>query len=208
VNGKLIVRGGMAAAAGAVATVLGFGIAQAATPAPPGVIHACYSKLTGRLRVISPPVSCRRDEQPLTWNRAGPSGPAGSPGPSGPQGPQGDPGPSGPPGPAGSSGVGHMVQERKDVSVPFGKAFNSDVQVDVVCPDGYVAMSGGWGRNGYFANADQEVWVPTLDAPGLVADGNGQDWHVGLAQMGTPYTPAPGDPTSWTLSVFVNCLPK
>lgn len=41
-NRKLITRGGIAVAAGVAATVLGFGIAQAATPDPSGVIHACY----------------------------------------------------------------------------------------------------------------------------------------------------------------------
>lgn len=97
-----------------------------------------------------------------------------------------------------------MVQERKDASVPFGKPFNSVVQVDVSCPNGYTAISGGYGRTGGFANADQEVWVPVMD----FVDPNGQWYHVAEAQMGTPYTPAPGDPTSWTLSAFVNCLPE
>jgi hypothetical protein len=33
---------------------LGFGIAQAAILDSSGVIHACYNKVTGTLRVISP----------------------------------------------------------------------------------------------------------------------------------------------------------
>ena len=97
-----------------------------------------------------------------------------------------------------------MVQERKDVSVAFGKAFGTRVQVDVSCPDGYVAVSGGYGPTGSFADADQEVWVPVMD----FVDPNGQWYHLAEVQMGTPYTPIQGDPTSWTLSAFVNCLPE
>ena len=97
-----------------------------------------------------------------------------------------------------------MVQERKDVSVAFGKAFGTYAQVSVSCPDGYVAVSGSYGRTGSFANADQEVWVPVTD----FVEPNGQWYQLDEVQMGTPYTPAPGDPTSWTLSAFVNCLPE
>jgi len=39
---------------------LGFGIAQAAIPDSSGVIHACYNKLTGTLRVISSSASVPR----------------------------------------------------------------------------------------------------------------------------------------------------
>jgi len=68
-----------------------------------GVIHACKSK-HGALRVAA---MCRRTEQPLVWNVAGPKGDPGDPGPAGPAGPpgaDGQPGPAGPEGPAGPQG--------------------------------------------------------------------------------------------------------
>ena len=62
-NRKLITRGGAAAAGGLAAAMLGFGVVQAAIPASSGVIHACYNKLTGRLRVIDSSASCSRAEK-------------------------------------------------------------------------------------------------------------------------------------------------
>jgi hypothetical protein len=183
-NRKLITRGGGAVAGGLAAAMLGFGVSQAAIPDSSGVIHACFNKLTGRLRVINSSASCSRTEKSLTWNQTGPSGPPG------PSGPKGSPGPSGPPGPAGSSGASGMVQERKDVSVAFGKAFGTRVQVDVSCPDGYVAVSGGYGPTGSFADADQEVWVPVMD----FVDPNGHWYHFGRGTDGHSLHAHPGRP--------------
>ena len=61
-------------------------IAYAAIPDPNGVIHGCYMKTNGSLRVIDPSSSrCSPNEVPIAWNqtgREGPAGPAGPPGPS------------------------------------------------------------------------------------------------------------------------------
>ena len=57
---KLLIRGAMAAGAGGGRRRAGFGIAQAAIPDSSGVIHACYNKLTGALRVISSSASMPR----------------------------------------------------------------------------------------------------------------------------------------------------
>jgi len=88
------------------------GIAFATIPDGSGVIHACYSKSGGSLRVIDSSVtSCGQNETALTWNNAGPRGPQGVPGPqgpvgpAGPQGPEGATGPAGPQGPAGPEGA-------------------------------------------------------------------------------------------------------
>ena len=111
------------------ALVLGFGIAQAAVPNSSSVIHACYNKPTGRLRVVDSSASCRSAERPLTWNQNGPSGPPGPPGSTG------GPGPSGPP------GVTDLVVIHNDVTVPNGSAAAS-----VYCPkDHPYATGGGWG---------------------------------------------------------------
>ncbi len=97
--GGLIVGAGVVAAATAVASV----------PDQHGVITGCYSKTTGRLRVIDPSAgeTCTKNENQLTWNQQGPPGPAGpsgAPGAAGATGPSGPPGPFGPPGPTGASG--------------------------------------------------------------------------------------------------------
>jgi hypothetical protein len=94
---RLIVSGSVIA--GALAIV------HATIPDSAGVIHACYSKSGGSLRVIDRSVtSCGQNETELTWNNVGPRGPQGLPGPQGPQGPAGPQGPEGPTGPAGPQG--------------------------------------------------------------------------------------------------------
>lgn len=76
------------------------GGALAAIPGKDGVVHACYSKNGGRLRVVDPgkrgPAGkCRKDEralaldQPLPRGAQGPQGPAGTTGPAGAGGAQG-----------------------------------------------------------------------------------------------------------------------
>jgi hypothetical protein len=86
-------------------------VAYAAIPDSGGVIHGCYQKNVGNLRVIDPASdSCRPSEIAITWSQTGPQGipgpqgPAGPAGPQGPQGPKGDTGATGPAGPAGPAG--------------------------------------------------------------------------------------------------------
>lgn len=59
-------------AAGA-AVALAVGVAQAAIPDSEGVIHACYSRNGGALR-ISDTGSCKASEVALSWNHVGPAG--------------------------------------------------------------------------------------------------------------------------------------
>lgn len=90
---------------GAVVLVLGI-IAFASIPDSNGVVHGCYKKSGGTLRVIDDATSqCDpRAEIPLIWNQTGPQGPQGPAGPQGPQGLQGLTGPQGPAGPEGPEG--------------------------------------------------------------------------------------------------------
>jgi hypothetical protein len=70
------------------------GVAYAVIPDSSGVIHGCYDKVTGRLRVYDAansgkqlPAACNSlFERQLDWNATGP------PGPAGPKGDKGDPG--------------------------------------------------------------------------------------------------------------------
>jgi hypothetical protein len=68
----------LAAAAG---VALAAGVARATIPDGAGVIHACYSRSGGALRVLDDSVtSCKAAETSLAWGVAGPVGP---PGPAG-----------------------------------------------------------------------------------------------------------------------------
>lgn len=88
---------GVAVLAGSAAAV----IAYASIPDAGGVIHGCYQKNAGSLRVIDPSTdSCRSSEVPLNWNQTGPAGATGARGPTGPAGTDGPQGPAGPAGPS------------------------------------------------------------------------------------------------------------
>jgi Collagen triple helix repeat (20 copies) len=106
------VRGAVFAAVLLVLAV-GVGVATGSIPDSGGVIHGCYQKNEGQLRVIdsSQGDSCRPSETALSWNQqgpqgtAGPQGPKGDTGATGPQGPQGATGDTGPQGPKGDTGA-------------------------------------------------------------------------------------------------------
>jgi hypothetical protein len=87
------------------------GVAYASIPDSSGVIHACYLRSGGSLRVVDASVTgCKSTETALNWNQQGPPGPAGPAGPAGPTGATGATGatgPAGPAGPAGTSGAAH-----------------------------------------------------------------------------------------------------
>jgi Collagen triple helix repeat (20 copies) len=81
------------------------GVAYAQIPDGGGVIHGCYAKSGGALRVIDGSVTnCKSTETSLNWNQMGPQGPVGPQGPMGPTGPTGPAGPTGPQGPKGDTG--------------------------------------------------------------------------------------------------------
>ena len=62
------------------------GIAYATIPDGGGVIHACYQKNQGALRVIDTDKAqtCASSESPLIWSQTGQQGQQGPPGPTGP----------------------------------------------------------------------------------------------------------------------------
>ena len=104
------------------------GVAYATIPDGAGVIHACYQKQGGQLRVIDTGngAGCTQFEQGLNWNQTGPQGLQGPPGPQGVQGPkgatgaQGQPGsqgPTGAQGPAGATHAYHVWSENVFVSL-------------------------------------------------------------------------------------------
>jgi hypothetical protein len=89
-----------------VGAVLAGGAALASIPDSSGVIHGCYQKNVGNLRVIDPSAgdSCRPSEIAISWSQTGPQGPPGPQGPKGDTGATGATGPAGPAGPPGPKG--------------------------------------------------------------------------------------------------------
>jgi len=79
------------AAAACILTAGGWLTAYASIPDSSGIIHACYVKASGSLRVIDTSVgsTCRIGETPLDWSQTGPQGSQGPQGPQGPAGPAG-----------------------------------------------------------------------------------------------------------------------
>jgi collagen triple helix repeat protein len=130
------------AALAALAALALSGIAYATIPDDNGVIHGCYAKSGGSLRVIDAGVTnCSKSETSLNWNvkgATGPVGPQGAQGAQGAQGPQGPAGPQGPQGPQGAqgpSGFSHGYFASADnVAVAQEPAYSN--QVSAIVPDG------------------------------------------------------------------------
>jgi hypothetical protein len=85
------------------------GVAYASIPDSTGVVHGCYGKLNGSLRVIDTAKSqkCASNELALNWNQTGPKGATGArgvAGPDGAMGPRGVTGLQGVTGPTGATG--------------------------------------------------------------------------------------------------------
>jgi hypothetical protein len=132
----------------AAALLVVAGVAYATIPDSGGVIHGCYSKSGGSLRVIDVSVTnCQKSETALDWNVQGqqgpqvPAGPQGAPGQQGPAGPQGNPGPQGPAGPPGPSGLSHgYLASTSNVPISQAPAF-SEVALLSAVPDGNYMVS-------------------------------------------------------------------
>ena len=89
-----------------------------------GVIHGCYVRKSGSLRVVSPGRQCRHNESAVAWSR---DGRPGVPGIAGPQGPTGAAGVDGQPG----AQTGHAT-------LPAGPtlAGSTSVAIDLASPGG------------------------------------------------------------------------
>jgi hypothetical protein len=94
----------------AAAVALATGVAFGAIPDSGGVIHACYNKTNGKVRVTdatNPKLGAcvASTETALDWNRQGPQGDPGTQGPTGAKGDPGAQGPAGAPGAKGDTGA-------------------------------------------------------------------------------------------------------
>ena len=114
-------------AAALIAALAVAGTAFAAIPDSGGVIHGCYLKNAGLLRVIDTARSrCSPIETAIQWSQTGPQGPEGAIGPQGPTGAKGDTGAAGPAGPAGA--VGPAGPAGASLTVTFAIAGSVDLE--------------------------------------------------------------------------------
>jgi hypothetical protein len=141
------------------------GIAFATIPDSSGVVHGCYSKTSGALRVIDTGKSqkCAISELAVSWNQTGPKGAAGPVGPTGPAGNVGPKGSTGAQGPQGTYGNANLtlVQTTTYITAYSTQAF-------AYCPGGKRIVSGG-----YVFPHNYSFRIP-IDRPALTLDG----WEV------------------------------
>ena len=175
-----------------VGAVVGAGLAGgavtfAAIPDSGGVIHGCYQKNVGNLRLIEPSAgdSCRPSEVGIDWSQTGPKGAPGPQGPPGPQGAQGVPGPKGdtgatgqpgpqgatgaqgPPGATGATGAQgpQGPQGATGAQGPQGAAGPTFVATGVVSADGTLLVAVG--RRPTVTRESQGVYTFTLTGMGV-----------------------------------------
>lgn len=138
-----------------VASVAAVGVAWAAIPDNFGVIHSCYAKSGGSLRVIDTVGTCKNGETALDWNQIGPQGPAGPTGATGPTGPTGATGPQGPVGPAqpGSSiNVEVVAGDSQNITLAPG----TDTNLNATCPPNSDAVGRNFRTGGGLFTVDQD----------------------------------------------------
>jgi hypothetical protein len=96
------------------------GLAVAAVPDSSGRIAACYSKKSGKVRLLVKGSRCPRGQKLIRWNQRGPAGVAGAAGSPGTPGQPGQPGQPGEPGQPGSSAASLLTVNTKNVPAPAG----------------------------------------------------------------------------------------
>src|SRR5436190_344650 len=170
---KTKTRRRMFVVAALIAAAAGAGAAFATIPDGNGVIHGCYQKSGGALRVIDAGVTnCAQKETSLDWNvkgaagpqgppgLAGMTGPAGATGAAGPPGPEGPAGAAGPAGPAGPPGPG--VSGYQVVVDTMSVDAHSEGLLPLHCPLGTNVLGGGGGGYGFHL----EKSIPIVGTPG------------------------------------------
>lgn len=106
-------------------------VALGSIPDGNGVIHSCYGKSGGNLRVLDAAnTTCGGNETGLTWNTTGPAGP---------QGPKGDKGEKGDTGAAGLSDAYWSRQwSEVDIDYPYAQAPRTTVNYLALPPGKYI----------------------------------------------------------------------
>ena len=180
-----------------VAAVAG-SAAFAAIPDAGGVVHGCYVKSGGSLRVIDASVTkCKSTETSLDWNQQGQQG---LPGPQGPKGDTGATGATGPQGPKGDTGsgvlktIGGLVSDTGTLQIGSGLTSSKADTGDYVLtfPAGTwqsfpVIQVTPFGLPGFF---------PVAEISSLIAYGDGSAVaHILISKTAGTFTP--GDASFW-----------
>ena len=149
-----------------VGALVGGSVAYASIPDSSGIIHGCYQKNIGNLRVVDPSTdACRPSEVGLDWNQTGPTGAAGPTGPKGGTGATGRTGPTGSGGPTGATGPtgpAGIVGLRMVLGLPTIVAAHTNSESTVSCPAGDIAVTGD-----VFVNpsvATEDLTIVTIDS--------------------------------------------
>ncbi len=206
---KLGRLGAVAPVAAVLVLAIGVGAAMGVTSGGTAVVHGCYLKSSGRLRIVSGP-RCHKGEKSLSWNQRGSQGlkgaqglpgsqgPQGSLGPQGSRGPQGVPGPAGPKGDAGQQGPkgdsgaqgppgtpGSQITltgSESQESLVCGDGTCQQIGSEVAeCPSGAVPVSGG-----FFEDSNLSAFVDAVlfTSPVMESDGT-LGWGVVIADVDT-----------------------
>jgi hypothetical protein len=177
--GGSLVRTAIATGAVVGTALAGASIVNAVNaPDQTAIVHGCYARKDGVLRIVDPGVQCDATEVALDWLRAGRNGPTG---PTGATGAPGDTGPVGPTGAAGADGRPLAPQRVTSTASGAGR-----LSVVAACPSGTRAASGGW------SSSSRSPAVVLQSGPAQDAAG----WRVTAAHAGR-----------WTLAASAVCAP-
>jgi len=173
------------------------GAAWAAIPGPAGIIHGCYSRHSGALRVIDTAAAgkCRHKEAALSWSETGPPGPRGGRGATGPRGATGAGGAAGAPGAQGPSNAYSATQA---TAVALGAGGRSVLKLSLPAGRYVVSASVNVANTDATNEGAESVTCVMYDTPTTTAEVSGAatvPWVAGIQASET--VPLDG---AWRLS--------
>ena len=137
------------------------------------VIHGCYHKSDGTLRVVDSPTKCKNSEIPLDWSQTGPQGPAGTNGVNGLNGADGE---------DGAPGLSGLVRVQEDA--PFDGVATKEVIA--ACPEGKKVIGGGYLHFLGGPTVVPRTNTPTIDLDAWIVDATeftGADWSISAVAL-------------------------
>ena len=160
--------------------------AVSAIPGPDGVIHGCYKKRGGSLRLVPASRKCSRRELAIAFNQTGPRGPRGrtvvgrrgATGLTGTTGPKGETGAQGGSGPAGPGMSSFSTTFAQNAEVPPLATLGNGITVTGFCASGAVDVtvqasaparlqaSGTEAHDGTLGSVDSNEVLQTLTVSG------------------------------------------
>lgn len=155
-----------------------------ASVAQAAAIYACVKPKSGATRIVAAKAKCRRGEQKLSWNTAGPRGPAGANGRSGANGAAGGEGK------AGTNGVADVYSTSQPLTEPKALPAGGTIVLTKVLPPGSYSVTA---KTTITAEASKaatiEMFCDLGDAAGTSGGGEGSlldltGWEGPLGEKG------------------------